>query len=189
MQTTPGRRIQLSPANRPDADWTARLALGGAAGFTMLLLAFGLMLDNAWPQMSGVRQSVGALNAKSERIASGQEQLSREVASLRTDLRSDRSERADREREQSVLRDRLGELAGTVADLRAHADRPEPAAAPAAAPAPEPAIHELRNRLDALQRRLDQFAAAPPTPPAPLPVAAAPRAHSAYPVDEIEREV
>lgn len=188
MQTMPARRIQLSTPSQPDADWTARLALGGAAGFTLLLLAFGLMLYNAWPQMSGVRQSVGAIDARSERIASGQEKLSREVASLRNDLRGDRSERADREREQGALRDRIGELAGTVADLRARADRLEPAAAPAPSPAPDASIQELRSRLDALQRRLDQLAAAPQNP-APPPAAVTPRDRGAYPVEEVEREV
>lgn len=204
MPSTPMRRIQLLPPSKPDADWTARLALGGAAGFTLLLLAFGLMLYNAWPQMSGVRQSLGALNAKSDRIANGQEQLVRDVASLRTDLRSDRSERVDQGHEQTALRERMNELTGTVADLRARADQLGPAAPPAASPrdeavpASDPAIHELRNRLDALQRRLDQLAAAPGAPvaiprhvalPAPLPVATAPRAQGPYPVEEIEREV
>ncbi|HZW06717.1 MAG TPA: hypothetical protein VFF65_06310, partial [Phycisphaerales bacterium] len=93
MNPTPPRRIELQQPTRPDADWTVRLALAGAAGFALLITALAVVLSNAWPQMSGVRQSVGSLTAKADRIASGQEALAGDIATLRNDLRDDRAVR------------------------------------------------------------------------------------------------
>lgn len=219
MTGLPARRVELVGTRKPDADWTVRIAIGGAAGFTLLLVAFGFILYRSWPQMSGSDRAMHALSDKTDRIASGQETLSRDIASLRTDLRSNRTDNADGSREVAVLRARVGDLSNTVASLREQTDKLEaasreaPAALPPVAPAPalpapapaqpDPAVTELRNRLDALQRKLDQLAAAPPAPPspAPLPQTASPVLVDAtpvkpaaprppsYPVDEIEREV
>ena len=209
MTGLPARRIQLAASSKPEADWTARLAIGGAAAFTVLLASLGVVLYRSWPQVSGVGTSISTLSDRTERIANGQEMLSRDIASLRTDLRQDRADRTEGTREVAVLRARVGELAATVSTLRAQTDKLEAegsqakpvAAAPEPAAQPDPAVAELRARLDALQLKIDQLAAASAAPapavavgPAPAPAPASvvvvkPVPGPAYPVDEVEREI
>lgn len=193
--THPSKRpITPSPSDKPDAEWAVRLAAGGVAGFTLLLIALGLMLYNAWPQMSGVRQTVGSLNAKADHIVAGQELLSRDITTLRADLRDDKARRAGESKELAAVQSRIAELSSAVAKLQDQAAKLEEAPKPAgptphaAAAASDPEVAELRARLDQLQRRLDQLAAAPVAPIPAAPVAVAP-AKPNYPVDEIEREV
>jgi hypothetical protein len=194
--------LNTHPRSAADADWTVRLAMGGAAGFLLLLVAFALVLYNAWPQMSGVRQTVSSLGAKTDRIAGGQEQLTRDITGLRNELRDDRNQRAGDKRDAAAAQTRISELATTVSDLRRQTEKLAAAPVPSAAqtrPAPQdPAVAELRAKLDVLQRRLDQLAATQ-TAPAPQPtqpsaaepqkktVQAAPKPFNQ--VDEAEREV
>lgn len=208
MTGLPAQRIALAAQRKPEPDWTARLALAGAAGFGVLLLAFGLILYRSWPQMSGVDRALASLSERTDRVASGQELLSRDIATLRSDLRSDRTDRAQSSGDTAALRTRVGDLSSSVTELKAQADRleaREAAAAHAGGPAPvpaapqqDPAIAELRARLDALQQRLDQLAAsrsagtaaivasAPPPVAAPTALSSKPATFS---VDELDREV
>ncbi|HYD02408.1 MAG TPA: hypothetical protein VEB22_14370 [Phycisphaerales bacterium] len=211
MNPTPSRRIELQQPPRPDTDWTVRLALAGAAGFALLITALAVVLANAWPQMSGVRQSVGVLTAKADRIASGQEALAGDIATLRGDLRDDRAVRQGDRRDIATVQNRVGELSSILADLREQTRKleaePQPAPnGPAAArerpPQADAALADLRSRIDTLQRRIDQVAAPQPRPPeqpAASPVVAPPNGRTAqvrpaparpvYRVDEVEREV
>lgn len=186
MNGLPAQRGNPQTPRQIESDWTARFALAGAAAFSVMLLVLGFIVFRSLPQVSGVSQSVAVLAAKTDRIATGQEVLADELTRLGDGLRLDRAERTREGGEVALLRAKVGEIDSAVTALRERAEKPDERPQ-------DPAIAELRQRLESLQHKVEQLAAAPAKAPERVaPIAAAVQAAPVMPTvtaDDIEREV